>query len=126
MVAHAQPPDLDRRLDLRGELGAPDARVLLAVSAPDEDAAAGRDRQGLAGRDGVGVVGGVGNVIVFLPQITVLFGLLYLLEDLGYMARAAFVVDRVMGWVGLQGRSFVPLLSCYACAVPGICCGAST
>jgi ferrous iron transport protein B len=67
-----------------------------------------------------GVVAGVGSVLIFLPQILILFTALHLLNDIGYMARAAFVVDRVMGWVGLQGRSFVPLLSCYACAVPGI------
>jgi ferrous iron transport protein B len=67
-----------------------------------------------------GLVAGVGSVIIFLPQIVILFSLLYLLEDLGYMARAAFVVDRVMGRIGLEGRSFVALLSSYACAVPGI------
>ena len=67
-----------------------------------------------------GIVAGVGSVLVFLPQIIILFTLIHLLEDVGYMARAAFVVDRVMGWVGLQGRSFVVLLSCSACAVPGI------
>jgi len=67
-----------------------------------------------------GVLAGVGSVLVFLPQIAILFTFIHLLQDVGYMARAAFVVDRVMGWVGLQGRSFVPLLSCYACAVPGI------
>ncbi|HTO53138.1 MAG TPA: ferrous iron transporter B [Myxococcota bacterium] len=67
-----------------------------------------------------GVIAGVGSVLVFLPQIVILFSFIHLLQDVGYMARAAFVVDRVMGWVGLQGRSFVPLLSCYACAVPGI------
>ena len=67
-----------------------------------------------------GVLAGVGSVLVFLPQIVILFTFIHLLKDVGYMARAAFVVDRVMGWVGLQGRSFVPLLSCYACAVPGI------
>ena len=67
-----------------------------------------------------GVLAGVGSVLVFLPQILILFTFIHLLKDVGYMARAAFVVDRVMGWVGLQGRSFVPLLSCYACAVPGI------
>ncbi|HTO05794.1 MAG TPA: ferrous iron transporter B [Myxococcota bacterium] len=67
-----------------------------------------------------GVISGVGAVLVFLPQIVILFTFIHLLQDVGYMARAAFVVDRVMGWVGLQGRSFVPLLSCYACAVPGI------
>jgi ferrous iron transport protein B len=67
-----------------------------------------------------GVIAGVGSVIVFLPQILLLFGLLYLLEDVGYMARAAFVVDRLMGRIGLEGRAFVSLLSSYACAVPGI------
>jgi ferrous iron transport protein B len=67
-----------------------------------------------------GVVAGVGSVVVFLPQIVLLFTLLYLLEDLGYMARAAFVVDRAMGRIGLEGRAFVALLSSYACAVPGI------
>jgi ferrous iron transport protein B len=67
-----------------------------------------------------GVIAGVGSVIVFLPQILLLFGLLYLLEDVGYMARAAFVVDRAMGRIGLEGRAFVSLLSSYACAVPGI------
>jgi ferrous iron transport protein B len=67
-----------------------------------------------------GILAGVGAVLVFLPQIVILFTFLHFLTDVGYMARAAFVVDRVMGWVGLQGRSFVPLLSCYACAVPGI------
>jgi ferrous iron transport protein B len=67
-----------------------------------------------------GIVAGVGAVVIFLPQILLLFGLLYLLEDVGYMARAAFVIDRVMGRAGLEGRSFVALLSSYACAVPGI------
>ena len=67
-----------------------------------------------------GILAGVGSVLVFLPQIIILFTLIHLLQDVGYMARAAFVVDRVMGWVGLQGRSFVPLLSCFACAVPGM------
>jgi len=67
-----------------------------------------------------GIVAGVGAVVIFLPQIVLLFTLLYLLEDLGYMARAAFVVDRLMGRIGLEGRSFVSLLSSYACAVPGI------
>jgi ferrous iron transport protein B len=62
----------------------------------------------------------VGAVVIFLPQIALLFTLLYLLEDLGYMARAAFVIDRLMGRVGLEGRAFVSLLSSYACAVPGI------
>jgi ferrous iron transport protein B len=67
-----------------------------------------------------GLVAGVGAVVIFLPQIALLFGLLHLLEDVGYMARAAFVIDRVMGRIGLEGRSFVALLSSYACAVPGI------
>jgi ferrous iron transport protein B len=67
-----------------------------------------------------GIVAGVGAVVIFLPQIVILFTFLHVLQDVGYMARAAFVVDRVMGWIGLQGRSFVPLLSCYACAVPGM------
>ena len=67
-----------------------------------------------------GVLAGVGSVLVFLPQIAILFALIHFLEDVGYMARAAFVVDRVMGWVGLQGRCFVSLLSSYACAIPGI------
>jgi len=67
-----------------------------------------------------GLIAGVGSVVIFLPQIVLLFSLLYLLEDLGYMARAAFVVDRAMGRLGLEGRAFVALLSSYACAVPGI------
>jgi ferrous iron transport protein B len=67
-----------------------------------------------------GVVGGVGNVLVFLPQITILFLFIGLLEDSGYMARAAFVMDRFMRPVGLHGRSFIPLISGYACAVPAI------
>ena len=67
-----------------------------------------------------GILAGVGSVVIFLPQIIILFTLIHFLEDVGYMARAAFLVDRVMGWFGLQGRSFIVLLSCYACAVPGI------
>jgi ferrous iron transport protein B len=67
-----------------------------------------------------GILAGVGSVLVFIPQIVILFTLIHLLEDVGYMARAAFVVDRAMGWVGLQGRCFVSLLSSYACAIPGI------
>ena len=67
-----------------------------------------------------GVIAGVGSVIIFLPQIALLFAVLAVLEDVGYMARAAFLVDRVMGRVGLEGRAFVSLLSSYACAVPGI------
>ncbi|HAH05813.1 MAG TPA: ferrous iron transporter B [Elusimicrobia bacterium] len=67
-----------------------------------------------------GVVNGAGAVVAFLPQIMILFFLLLLLEDIGYLARGAFVMDRLMGWAGLQGRCFVTLISCYACAVPGI------
>ena len=67
-----------------------------------------------------GLIAGVGAVIIFVPQIVLLFTLLYLLQDVGYMARAAFVIDRVMAGVGLEGRAFVSLLSSYACAVPGI------
>ena len=67
-----------------------------------------------------GIVKGVGSVVVFLPQILILFLFIGLLEDSGYMARAAFLMDRLMAGVGLHGKSFVPLLSSYACAVPGI------
>ena len=67
-----------------------------------------------------GVLAGVGSVIIFLPQITLLFAVLAFLEAVGYMARAAFVVDRAMGKIGLEGRAFVALLSSYACAIPGI------
>lgn len=67
-----------------------------------------------------GVIAGVGGVVIFLPQIMLLFLLLSTLENLGYMARAAFVIDRVMGRIGLEGRSFVALLSSFACAIPGI------
>jgi ferrous iron transport protein B len=67
-----------------------------------------------------GLIGGVGAVVVFVPQIALLFGLIALLEDSGYMARAAFLMDRVMASFGLSGRSFIPLLSSFACAVPGI------
>ncbi|MEE8474064.1 MAG: ferrous iron transporter B [Myxococcota bacterium] len=67
-----------------------------------------------------GLIAGVGAVLIFLPQILMLFCVLFILEDLGYMARAAFLIDRVMGRFGLEGRCFVSLLSSYACAVPGI------
>ncbi len=67
-----------------------------------------------------GVIAGVGAVVIFLPQILILFFFLGLLEDTGYMARAAFIMDRVMKRVGLSGRSVVPLLSGFACAIPGI------
>jgi ferrous iron transport protein B len=85
------------------------------------DALASRLPEGLL-RDFLvdGVVAGVGSVVIFLPQIMLLFALLSTLENFGYMARAAFLIDRVMGRIGLEGRSFVALLSSYACAVPGI------
>jgi ferrous iron transport protein B len=67
-----------------------------------------------------GVIAGVGSVIVFLPQIAILFFFILLLEDLGYMARAAFLMDKIMGGAGLHGRAFIPLLSSFACAIPGI------
>jgi ferrous iron transport protein B len=67
-----------------------------------------------------GVIAGVGSIIVFLPQIVILFFFILLLEDLGYMARAAFLMDRIMGGAGLHGRAFIPLLSSFACAIPGI------
>lgn len=67
-----------------------------------------------------GVIGGVGGIVVFLPQILILFFFVGLLESTGYMARAAFIMDRPMSKVGLNGRSFIPLLGSYACAIPGI------
>jgi len=67
-----------------------------------------------------GALGGVGAVVTFLPQIVLLFLFLGILEDSGYMSRAAFIMDRLMSKVGLHGRSFVPLLSSFACAIPGI------
>jgi ferrous iron transport protein B len=67
-----------------------------------------------------GMIAGVGSVVIFLPQILILFAFIILLEDFGYMARAAFLMDRLMGVAGLHGRSFIPLLSSLACAIPGI------
>jgi ferrous iron transport protein B len=67
-----------------------------------------------------GVISGVGSVLVFLPQIMILFFFIIVLEDFGYMARAAFLMDRIMGGAGLHGRAFIPLLSSFACAIPGI------
>ncbi len=67
-----------------------------------------------------GVIAGVGAVVIFLPQILLLFLFISLLEDTGYMARAAFLMDRLMSKVGLHGKSFIPMLSSYACAIPGI------
>jgi ferrous iron transport protein B len=67
-----------------------------------------------------GVIAGAGSVLVFLPQILILFFFILALEDSGYLPRAAFLLDRVMGSVGLSGRSFIPLLSSFACAIPGV------
>lgn len=67
-----------------------------------------------------GVVAGLGGVVVFLPQILILFLFILALEDSGYLPRAAFLLDRIMGTVGLSGRSFIPLLSSFACAIPGV------
>ncbi|CAN5121777.1 ferrous iron transport protein B [soil metagenome] len=67
-----------------------------------------------------GVIAGVGGVVVFLPQILLLFLFLSILEDTGYMARAAFLLDKLMSRVGLHGKAFLPLLSSFACAIPGI------
>ena len=67
-----------------------------------------------------GVIAGLGGVVVFLPQILILFFFILILEESGYLPRAAFLLDRIMGSVGLSGRSFIPLLSSFACAIPGI------
>ena len=67
-----------------------------------------------------GVIAGIGSVIVFLPQILILFFFILVLEDSGYLPRAAYLLDRLMGGVGLSGRAFIPLLSSFACAIPGI------
>lgn len=67
-----------------------------------------------------GIIAGVGSVLIFLPQILILFAFILALEDSGYLPRAAFLLDRAFGKVGLSGRSFIPLLSSFACAIPGI------
>ncbi|MBC5785858.1 ferrous iron transporter B [Ramlibacter sp. USB13] len=67
-----------------------------------------------------GLIAGAGGVIVFLPQVLILFFFILVLEESGYLPRAAFLLDRIMGGVGLSGRSFIPLLSSFACAIPGI------
>jgi ferrous iron transport protein B len=67
-----------------------------------------------------GLITGVGGVVIFLPQILILFFFILVLEESGYLPRAAFLLDRIMGSVGLSGRSFIPLLSSFACAIPGI------
>jgi ferrous iron transport protein B len=104
-------------------------QAIFAWAAPFMDAiGAGQEAlQGLVRGPGLlsalladGVIAGVGAVAVFLPQILILFLLLALLEDTGYMTRAAFIVDRPLKALGLSGRSFLPLLSSFACAIPGI------
>ena len=67
-----------------------------------------------------GILAGVGSVVVFLPQIVILFAFILVMEASGYMARAAYIMDRLMAYVGLSGKSFIPLLSSFACAIPGI------
>jgi ferrous iron transport protein B len=67
-----------------------------------------------------GVIAGVGNVVMFVPQIALLFLFIGLMEDLGYLARVAFVIDRLMGRIGLHGKSFVPMLSGFSCAIPAV------
>ena len=67
-----------------------------------------------------GIIAGIGSVVIFLPQILVLYFFILILDDSGYMARAAFLLDRLMGGVGLHGKSFIPLLSSFACAIPGV------
>ena len=66
------------------------------------------------------MIAGAGGVLAFLPQIIILFFFILVLEESGYLPRAAFLLDRIMGGVGLSGRSFIPLLSSFACAIPGI------
>lgn len=67
-----------------------------------------------------GLIGGVGTMLTFLPQILILFFFIAVLEGTGYLARSAFLMDRLLGWCGLNGRAFIPLLSSFACAIPGI------
>lgn len=67
-----------------------------------------------------GIINGVGSAVIFLPQIVILFFFIAVLEGTGYLARAAFLMDRLLGWCGLSGRAFIPLLSSFACAIPGI------
>ena len=101
---------------------APLMRAIDAVTSWTQDAA----RLSLAGMPVAqslvadGIVAGVGGVLVFLPQILILFLFIGILEDTGYLARAAFLMDKLFGWCGLNGKSFVPLLSGFACAVPGV------
>ena len=102
------------------------ARAALIWSANDAALALGEAVSGLLAPGWLrsllvdGVIGGVGGVLVFLPQIVILFFFILALEDSGYLPRAAYLLDRLMGSVGLSGRAFIPLLSSFACAVPGI------
>jgi ferrous iron transport protein B len=107
-------------------------QIIFTVAAPLQDrVAAGLDWLGsevnthlggtvAGGLIGDGIIGGVGTVLQFLPQIVLLFLMIALLENVGYMSRAAFLMDRVMARTGLEGRAFVAMLSSFACAVPGI------
>lgn len=99
----------------------PFADGLEALAALGSDAIKGAMAPGFV-RDFLteGVIAGVGSVVVFLPQIIILFAFILVMEATGYMARAAFLMDRMMAGVGLSGRSFIPLLSSFACAIPGI------
>lgn len=67
-----------------------------------------------------GIIGGVGSVVIFVPQIFILFIFIAFLEDSGYLSRAAFLMDKLLGWTGLNGRAFIPMLSSFACSIPGI------
>jgi ferrous iron transport protein B len=101
------------------------ARPLMALIGDGKDLLADLLREGLPAGPLAsllvdGVLEGVGSVVVFLPQILILFAFIAVLEDCGYMARAAFLMDRLMARCGLSGKSFIPLLSSVACAVPGI------
>ncbi len=99
----------------------PFADALEAVVGLVSDAVVANFPAGLL-RDAVteGLLAGVGSVVVFLPQIIILFFFILVMEATGYMARAAYLMDRLMAFVGLSGRSFIPLLSSFACAIPGI------
>jgi ferrous iron transport protein B len=101
------------------------AKPFMDLIKKGQDALAGMVRSGLEpgplrGLLADGVVNGVGSVLAFLPQIVILFGFIAILEDCGYMARAAFLMDKLMSRAGLSGKSFIPMLSSIACAVPGI------
>ncbi|HEX7086812.1 MAG TPA: ferrous iron transport protein B [Vicinamibacterales bacterium] len=98
-----------------------------AIAAIEDAVAATQETVGAALPEGPlrdllveGIIAGVGNVVVFVPQIAMLFLFIGVMEDTGYLARVAFVIDRIMGRVGLHGRSFVPMLSGFSCAVPAV------